>query len=80
MIRVTTRDRFTDAPRFDSVAACAASIGDFLAGAIGELPVWGLIEVHVANQHFADAEALVREIARDAESAPIDDELVPKPA
>ena len=54
--------------------------GDFLAGAIGELPVWGLVEVHVANQHYADAEALVHELARDDGSALIEDELVPKPA
>jgi hypothetical protein len=54
--------------------------GDFLAGGIGELPVFGLVEVHVANEHHDEADALVREIVNADASALIDAELEPKPA
>lgn len=36
--------------------------GDYLTGGIGELPVFGLVEVHVADEHHAEAEAFVREL------------------
>ena len=54
--------------------------GDYLAGAAGELPVWGLVEVHVANEHHAEADALIRELVREDASALVEAEFVPKPA
>ena len=54
--------------------------GDFLAGAIGELPVCGLVEVHVADARWPEADALVRELALEDASALVEAEFVPKPA
>ena len=54
--------------------------GDFLAGAIGELPVCGLIEVHVADARWPEADALVREIMMEDASALVEAQFVPKPA
>lgn len=54
--------------------------GDYLAGGIGELPVFGLIEVHVADERHAEAEAFVRELLLGDASALAEAAFVPKPA
>ena len=54
--------------------------GDYLSGAAGELPVCGLVEVHVANEHHAEAESLVREILREDASPLAEAAFVAKPA
>ena len=53
--------------------------GHYLTGGIGELPVFGLVEVHVADEHHADAETFVRALM-SGEAAADGDELLPEPA
>jgi hypothetical protein len=53
--------------------------GDYLTGGIGQLPVLGLIEVHVADDRYTEAETFVRELLL-GEAALVESELAPKPA
>ena len=54
--------------------------GDYLAGGIGELPVFGLVEVHVADDRHAEAAAFVRELLLGDASALAEAEFALKPA
>ena len=53
--------------------------GDYLTGGIGQRPVLGLIEVHVADDRHAEAAAFVRELLL-GDVALTESELAPKPA
>ena len=53
--------------------------GHYLTGGAGELPAFGLVEVHVADEHHAQAESFVRALM-SGEAAEGDDALVPEPA
>lgn len=53
--------------------------GDYLTGGVGELPVFGLVEVHVADERHAEAEAFVQALM-SGDAAEGDDVLVPEPA
>ncbi len=55
-------------------------LGDYLAGAIGELPVCGLVEVHVPDDRHAEAEAFVRELKLGDASELVEAAFAPKPA
>lgn len=46
----------------DHHGIAAFVFGDYLAGGIGELPVFGLVEVRVADDRHAEAAAFVREL------------------
>lgn len=54
--------------------------GDYLTGGIGELPVFGLVEVRVADDRHAEAEAFVRELMLGDASALAEEAFAPKPA
>ena len=53
--------------------------GDYLTGGVGELPAFGLVEVHVADERHAEAEAFVQALM-SGDAAEDDDVLVPEPA